>query len=119
MKKTFSSLLLLSAFIASIALPATAKADTWFSCQAIEVMEFSNRIHVRCSNTITVDGDVVRWLAISKTDQDRASRFFSAGTSAILSGKFFRVVIPESSSTNVSGCLASDCRTPSAFGVRD
>lgn len=115
--KLIKKFLIVAAFV--VALPATARADTWWSCQAIEVMEFSNRIHVRCSNTITLNGNVVRWLAIPKTDQNRASRFMSAGTAAILSGKYFRVVVPESSATNTSGCLASDCRTPSAFGVRD
>jgi hypothetical protein len=96
--------------------PAQAMAG-WFSCQPTEVIEFGNRIHVRCSNTVTLDGDVVRYVAIGKSDNATSARFVSLGNAALLSGKVFRVYLATTSASNTTGCLASDCRTPAAFGV--
>lgn len=119
MKTFLLKLILAAAAVFAVATPLSARADTYFYCEANEVFELSNRIHVRCSNTITLDGDTVRWIAIAKTDADKANRFSSFATAAILSGKSFRVLLPEASTTNVSGCLTSDCRTPVAFGLRN
>lgn len=119
MKTFLLKLILSAAALFAVSVPLSARADTYFNCDAIEVFEFSSRIHVRCANTVTLDGDVVRWIAIAKTDADKANRFSSFATAAILSGKSFRVLLPESSATNVSGCLVGDCRTPVAFGLRN
>ena len=98
------------------AAPSIASAVT-FECAARDVYEYSGRIHVYCTNSITLDGDKVRFVAIAKTDADQAARFVSMATAAILSGKTFRTSIPESSSSNVSGCKSKDCRTPYGFGL--
>lgn len=115
--RMFTALFVASFAGAIILLPAAAKADSWFSCQPTEVIELSNRIHVRCSNTITAGTDVVRYLAVGKTDTNAAARFISLANAALLSGKIFRVIVPTSSATNIAGCLTTDCRTPTTFGV--
>jgi hypothetical protein len=89
----------------------------WFGCQAVEVMEFDNRIHVKCGNTQGMGQDQVRYIAIDKRDKERANRFASMATAAVMGGKVFRVNIPVGSSANAPGCAPRDCRTPGAFGV--
>jgi hypothetical protein len=89
----------------------------WFGCKAVEVMEFDNRIHVKCSNTKGMGQDQVRYVAVDKRDKDRANRFASMGTAAVLGGKVFQVKIPVGSGGNAPGCATRDCRTPVAFGV--
>lgn len=99
-------------------LPATALAD-WFNCEPTEVIEWSTRIHVRCSNAHAIGSSSIRWVAIDKTDVDKAARFISLANAALLSDRIFLVQVSASSGSNVSGCLATDCRTPSAFGVKN
>jgi hypothetical protein len=89
----------------------------WFGCKAVEVMEFDNRIHVRCANTKGMGQDQVRYVAIDKRDKERANRFASMATAAVLAGKVFQVNIPVGSGGNAPGCARRDCRTPVAFGV--
>lgn len=115
MNKTLLTVTLIIAGLT--ALPSIASAG-WFSCTPNEVLEVDNRIHVRCSNSVVLDGNTIRYIAIAKTDESKAARFISLGTSALLSGKIFQVYIPTASSTNVSGCAATDCRTPTSFGVK-
>jgi hypothetical protein len=109
---------LISAFFALGLIPAQAMAG-WFACEPNEVMELGNRIHVRCSNTVTLDGDTVRYIAIGKSDDARSARFVSMGNAALLSGKTFIVHIPWSSDSNTAGCATSNCRSPTAFGVKN
>jgi hypothetical protein len=96
--------------------PLSARAD-WFSCVPTEVIEFQNRIHVKCSNTHSVGTDRINYIAIDKRDLQKANRFVDLATAAMACGHVFRVDIPDSSTTNVGNCLANDCRTPLAFGM--
>jgi hypothetical protein len=98
------------------ALPA--RADAWYYCKPTQVMELdSSRVHVACSNAITVNGNQVKFLAIGLSDKARVNRFISLASSALLSGKYFLAAIPVGAGTNVTGCAASNCRTPYRFGV--
>jgi len=119
MKKTIQTLSALALAAAGLmGSVQTARAD-WFECNATEVFEFvGSRIHVRCSNTITLNGNVIRFLAIPTTAA-HANRFTSEGQAAVLSGKKFVVDIPASSATNTAGCWSGDCRTPTVFGVKN
>lgn len=103
---------------ASIA-PSVASADTWFECNATQVTEASNRVVARCSNTLITGGSNVIFFAIDKTDAARASRFIGMANAAVLSKQPFLVYAPTFSTTNTAGCQASDCRTPTSFGVRN
>jgi len=117
-----SSLFVLSALVlgASSIAPSQAHA-AWFSCNPDEVAEVGgNRVHVRCATNIAVASGVsIRYIAISNSNVGAAARFVSIATSALLSGKTFRADLPSSSSTNVTGCASSDCRTPAGIAVQD
>jgi hypothetical protein len=104
------------AFAGLAAFATEARAD-WYNCRPIEVLEFSGRVHVRCSNVMTLGGNRIFFVAIKNTDDLKVQRWITLANSALLSGKIFKANIPASSSTNVSGCLAADCRTPTAFGI--
>jgi hypothetical protein len=108
-------LTMLAAFLPAV----PASADGYFECIPDELTEFSDRIHVRCTNGyVTTGGQTIRYLAISKTDTARAQRFITLANSAMLSGQFFLVLVTDSASGNVAGCGSSDCRSPTSFGVR-
>ena len=106
--------LTLAAVSTGLARPAHAE---WFTCQPDEVLEFSNRAHVRCSNNIVLGGQTIRYLALSKADVNQLTRFLSLANAAFLSGHTFRAEVVASSASNAAGCGAVDCRTPSAFGL--
>ncbi len=101
----------------ALSLNAAAASATWHSCTVKEVIDYSNRISVLCTNSITFGSNVVNNAAIPVTDVAKAERFMAAANAGLLTGTIFWVDLPSSSSTNVSGCLASNCRTPAAFGL--
>lgn len=115
---SLSLMCIATVFCAGIfAFPRIAKADT-FSCSPTDVIELSNRIHVRCSNSITLGSDTVKYLSINLSDESKCARFISMANTALLSGNSFYVGVSPTSETNVSGCAANDCRTPYFFGVK-
>lgn len=109
-------------FMLSISVSDYAMADS-FDCKPIEVMELGNRIHVKCSQGAhynpgrSGNGLVFRYFAIDKNDKEKANRFASLATAAMVSGLSFRVEYSTIKNENVPGCLPGDCRTPSAFGI--
>ena len=118
MKKQLSGILC-ALFVGSLAVtlaPTTASAnETTCEIQDItEVLGTNPRIAVFCRNAQSVSG--VRYIAIPSS-ASYAARFLSQAQAAMLSGKNFFADIPVSSATNVPGCLASDCRTPTWFGI--
>jgi hypothetical protein len=112
-------LFLASLFALAVGVPTTARADAWFHCQAISVYEHNNRVAVLCSNTLIANGDDVVWFAISNTDDPVASRFISMAATAVVSGQILSVYAPTLSTTNTAGCAASNCRTPTAWGLKN
>jgi len=97
------------------AVPAIA-AD--FSCSPTEVAVFSNRIHVKCSSALQ-DGTTTIWYwAVSTSDAQRANRFLSTASTALVSGRMLRFSYnPADASGTSFGCLTKDCRTPWAIAV--
>ena len=123
----FLKSLLFSRVVSTLAGPMTALAflamapSAWaatFDCQPVTVVELSNRIHVQCENSIALAGATVRFIAIDKTDADKAARFISFGQTALLANKIFVADILDSPTSNVVGCRADDCRTPVVFGLK-
>jgi hypothetical protein len=99
--------------------PVEARADGTFDCLPTAVAEYSNRVHVRCSNTWAAGGDTIEFIAIDKTDDAETARFVAMGNAALLGKKKFSVYLLTSSTSNVSGCLSTNCRTPTSFGVKE
>ena len=92
--------------------------DKWYDCQAVEVLEFPDRIHVQCSNPIKHGPNTVRYISISTRDKDKANRFMSLATTAVVSGVNFRVKMSGQPAKNPPGCSFKDCRYPLRFGLR-
>lgn len=109
----------LSLSIAFHLMPASSASADWVQCVPVHVaQESDDRLTVRCATPINFGGAVVEYLAISARDAGRADRFVTFATTALLSGSFFMADIVADVSTNTPGCLAIDCRTPRAFGVK-
>jgi len=104
----------LSAFSAA---PRHAHA-AWFDCDVSEIGEVvGSRLHVKCNNSIVLNGQTIRYIAISSTSS-AAPRFAALGNAAVMSGRTFRANVPTTSAgapANTSGCSATDCRTPDQF----
>ena len=106
-------------FLATAVLGAgTARAETPFYCTVTRVLEWADRVDIACSNSITINGDVVQFLAIAKTDAARASRWVSTAVSALLAGKPFLVIFGDTPAGNIPGCPSYNCRTPHVFGLQ-
>ena len=86
--------------------------DKWYSCEAVEVLEFSKRIHVKCSNPIEHGQHTIKYISIDTNDKNKANRFTSLATTAVVSGITFRVKMSGDPDKNPSGCSFSDCRYP-------
>ena len=124
------ALIRLSLFILVMVFAANyAQAGEWFSCAPTDIMELSNRIHVKCANAHhagsaseprgRMDGlPKIRYIAVATRDRAKADRFVSLATAALACGYTFRVKIPVSGQNNTEGCRPNDCRTPNAFGVK-
>ena len=98
---------------------AQAYAAT-FSCTPAEIRERSSTLQVRCSNSISLNGNTVSWLALGVSDSERARRFLSIATTALVSKRRLIVDIPTvyAGQTGVL-CNSSDCRIPTWFSVSD
>lgn len=119
MKKKLRIAALLGVVCSASALNAQPARADWFSCEPENVYEWiGSHLSVKCSNTIALGGDQVKWIAVS-TAADYADRFMRQAQAALLSGKIFLVEIPQSSTSNVPGCDAASCRTPNSFGLQE
>jgi hypothetical protein len=112
-----ATLLAVTAAFAFLSLASEAKA-TVFDCAPVEIQEVtaSNLVVVRCSNSISLDGDTVTRIAMSVTSANRVQQLIMMAANALRSGKFLRADIPSSGAANPSGCGAN-CRVPDTFGV--
>ena len=110
------SLFAAAASLAAAMAPGAAHAAT-FDCNVVEVGEWlGSRIHLRCSNSTVLNGQTIRFIAIGSTNS-AAQRFTATGNAAAMSGRLVRVDIPTTGATNVAGCDALNCRTPTFFGL--
>ncbi len=77
------------------------------------VATFSNRVHVRCS--ATVSGGIL-FFALPTTDAAQAARFVSVATSALVAGRTLKIQYdPADLSGAGFGCATSDCRRAMAL----
>jgi hypothetical protein len=94
---------------------AAQAANTWGSCTPVEVMSFSNRVHVRCSTTFATG---ILYVAIPTSNSAEAQRALTIAQSALVAGRPV-VFWYESTATGASiGCGTSDCRVMNAIGAR-
>ena len=85
----------------------SALADTWVVCTPTGVASFSNRIHVRCSQSFSG----IAFFAYKAGDSAGAARYMSLASSAMISGRNLRILYnPADQSGTAIGCQAGDCR---------
>jgi hypothetical protein len=101
--------------IASLSFELQA-GDITFLCAPKHVMEGQNNAYVVCENSITIAGNKIGHLAISRREVEKASRLLSFATTALLSGKNLIAILPEEAD-DWTGCKKTSCRAPKRFGL--
>lgn len=100
----------------------SAHAAAWFNCLPTAVFEVgashgpqSSELQVSCSNSYSGPSGAASWIALpqaGKTDALQA-RFISMATSALLSGKAFRVYMTDT----VCPGFSSGCYVPDSWSI--
>jgi hypothetical protein len=92
--------------------PAEAHAAGWFNCAPVAIFETTTQMQVSCSNTFTGGNN---WTAInlSSYNDGQKARFVSMFTSALLSGRFFRVFMTD---TNCSSTF-TNCKLANQWSL--
>mgnify|MGYP001360767452 CR=1 FL=1 len=82
------------------------------NCNIDQVAIFSNRAHIRCSNSVIVGSDTVYSFAIANTTANKTliNRMMAIGLTNMSMNRYVHVYFETLSSSNPSGCLTSDCR---------
>ena len=87
---------------------------SWVNCTANSVAVYSNRIHVRCSQSYSG----VRYFAYPTSDTASVARFLTILTSAQVSGRTLQVLYdPADHSGSSYGCATSNCRPMQAVAL--
>jgi hypothetical protein len=91
-------------------------ANVWSSCTPTGVATFSNRVHVRCS--ASVSGGIF-YFAVATTDSAQAARFVSVASSALIAGRNLEVWYDPADLSGASfGCQTNDCRRAQALELK-
>jgi hypothetical protein len=110
MKLAFLSTLAIVAASAFASVPAMADEH---QCLASQVLVFSNRVHVKCSNPV----NSIAYFALPLTDATLVDRFLRIANAALLSEKKMWVGYTANDTSGTAfGCLAGDCRKLTYFG---
>ncbi len=111
----FKKLNILKAMLALTAVVSVEAFSNSHTCKPVDVMSFSSRIHVRCSNP----KGGINYFAVSTKNKTNADRFLKVATTALVSGKKVYVNYGSSNTSGASfGCLAKDCRKATYFGIK-
>jgi hypothetical protein len=90
--------------------PDTAEAAGWYNCRIEALFEIDGQMQVSCTNEYSPG---VKWIAINTSDfsSDQENRFWSTASSALLSGRRFRVHMTDTE------CGFAGCRLASAWSL--
>lgn len=92
--------------ICSFGCSLPAHAD-YFTCTPIGAGEFTNRVHIHCSNAQSG----ITYFAVQANDADRAARILGLVAGAVLAGHTIDILYdPNDLSGGVWGCNNVDCR---------
>jgi hypothetical protein len=82
-----------------------------FSCTPFDVGVFIARVHVRCTTSVNVNGNIVWWWAYPTSDSAGASRFLSLFETAKATATNVTIYYdPNDLTGNTFGCGNADCR---------
>ena len=129
--RAFQSLLLTSAAIAGVAMPAVAATTTERYCLITDVTAFETRVHIRCTQPPTPStGNSSSSAAEAKINKflyDQTPYFAvesgtplagyvaTLGAAAMQTGMVVMIVFRTDSSLNPVGCQKNDCRRLLSF----
>ena len=105
---------MLAGFLAIGAVLLTAKpakaVNEWFNCRPTSVFEYNGQVQVSCSNSQSGTS----WVAININDHPSAkvARFVSLASTALMTGRQFRVFL-----VDMPGCGFGGCRLATAWGL--
>jgi hypothetical protein len=109
-----ATVLKLAFYAGLVASAVTAKAQgqtAWNACVVADVSAFSNRVHVRCSNSETLHAT---YFAVPTASTSEAARFLTMGTTALTTGRVLHIEAKIAAWTGDGsedfGCLVKDCR---------
>lgn len=88
-------------------------AETWINCTPTEVVNYHNRVHVRCAAAV---GNI-SYFAVPTDNPAHAARILSTLSVAQIAGRTLSILYdPNDTSGTDFGCLAADCRVLIATG---
>jgi hypothetical protein len=94
--------------------PASPSAETWTNCTPLNVAAYSNRIHVKCVETV----GGIQWFAASTANAANAARILSLLSTAQAAGRTLSILYdPDDTSGTSIGCAATDCRLLHAAAI--
>ena len=111
-------------FCAAVALPTGALAQDdggysnavyWADCHVVEVATFTNRVHVKCANTVAGEYIPLRYFASPTSNSAEAARLVTLGSAALMGaggGKLWVHLDLSKTDATSYGCAANDCRRP-------
>jgi hypothetical protein len=95
--------------------PTGPDAEVWTMCTPLDVAAFSNRIHVRCAESV----GGIYFFAASTANPAHAARVLSILSTAHAAGRTIDILYdPDDTSGTSIGCQANDCRLISAASFR-
>lgn len=80
-------------------------------CTVLDVGVFIQRVHVRCTTTVNIGGNIIAWWAYPTSDSAGASRFLSLFETAKATGSTLTLYYDANDLTGSTfGCGNTDCR---------
>lgn len=99
--------------LSMVLMPQSAQADETALCNASNIMTYSNRTHVRCTESFSG----IQYFAIGHDDSSATARILSILTAGALAGKTLIIGYDASDTSGTSiGCRENDCRLIKSAG---
>lgn len=91
--------------------PPVGLMSTFAPCTVLDVGVFIQRVHVRCTTTVNIGGNIIAWWAYPTSDSAGASRFLSLFETAKATGSTLTLYYdPNDLTGSTFGCGTTDCR---------
>ncbi len=90
--------------------------ESVFDCTPASAATFNQRVHLRCTNGVSVPPYTIYYWAVSTANESEAARAMSVFLTAVVTAKPVRIYYTGSDTSGTTiGCVISDCRL--AWGI--
>lgn len=94
---------------------AASYAGTIGSCVPVEVAAYPDRVHVKCSSSISG----VSYFSAPTTDAEFASRIVAIGNTALVAGRSLMIEYDGATGSGTSfGCASANCKRLVGIGLK-